>query len=97
MIKRRAREDLSPADRALFTSVAKDQTFNIQIVMPATFVFTAAASLAIRYFPQFFLERNGHVWLGAFQFAAGTAYLFHGIRFYKSLKPFQENYEIGHE
>ncbi|PYI74146.1 MAG: hypothetical protein DMF01_11010, partial [Verrucomicrobia bacterium] len=53
----------------------------------AFFLVNVACAVAIHLRPEFFLARNGHVWLVALQLMAFAGYLAYVVIFYAKLAP----------
>jgi hypothetical protein len=45
-------------------------------------------AVSIHTWPEFFLARNGHIWLVALQLAGFAGYLWYLMKFYTKLAPF---------
>ena len=87
MIRKRAREDRGPAARVLYSSVEKDQVANIRFLMPATLAFNLVAVAALHLWPEFFLQKGGHLIFVCFQLGAALSYLLYGIKLFNRLSP----------
>src|SRR5437870_3787318 len=87
LIHARMRDSAGPVSNQLSTRVLRDQWRNITLLLPGIFLFNLGFLFAIRVWPEFFLARNGHVWLIAAQIAAFFGYLLYVVRFYLDLAP----------
>ena len=67
--------------------MTRDQWLNIIALLPALFLLNLLGAICIRTWPEFFLARNGHVWLAIVQVATFAIYLLYVIRFYVRLAP----------
>src|SRR5438128_2559929 len=88
LIHARMRDSAGPASDRLCAMVKRDQRLNIALLLPGVLVLNAACVLAIRAHPDFFVGRNGHLWLVAAQVAGFGGYLLYVMRFYLKLAPF---------
>ena len=87
LIQARLRETTTEAARSLYQRTWEDQMLNIRLLMPSLFFFNLACALAISYWPHYFLERSGHVWLIGVQFLSFLVYLVYVTRFYHRIAP----------
>jgi hypothetical protein len=87
LIQARLRETTTEAARSLYQRTWEDQMLNIRLLMPSLFFFNLACALAISYWPDYFLERSGHVWLIGVQFLSFLVYLVYVTRFYHRIAP----------
>jgi hypothetical protein len=87
MIRRRMAEEVGPAERQLLDIVKEEQMLDIRLAMPAAAAFCALAAAAIAYWPDFFVERRGHLVFGLLQLAAAVEYLWWVLKFYARLTP----------
>jgi hypothetical protein len=83
----RERDSAGPASNRLYALVTRDQVRNIRVLVPAVFFLNLICAIWIHAQPEFFLARNGHVWLGIGQVAVFSIYLFYVVRFYTRLAP----------
>jgi hypothetical protein len=67
--------------------VTRDQWHNIGAFLPLVFLMNLTCAVCIHRSPEFFLARDGHVWLIAFQLVTFGVYLFYTVRFYVGLAP----------
>jgi hypothetical protein len=87
LIRARTRDSAGPANNRLIAAVTRDQWLNIAVLLPAVFLLNAICAIAIRTWPEFLLDRNGHVWLIAAQLTGFAGYLIYVVRFYTMLAP----------
>src|SRR5262249_28574474 len=87
LIHARMRDSAGPVSNQLSARVLKDQRLNIVFLLPGIFLVNLCFLFAIRAWPHFFLERNGHIWLITAQFIGFVAYLIYVVRFYVDLAP----------
>jgi hypothetical protein len=85
LLHARERDSAGPASNRLYALVTRDQFRNI--LLPAVFFLNLICAICIHVWPDFFLARHGHVWLGLGQLAAFAIYLFYVVRFYTTLAP----------
>ncbi len=88
IIRRRIQDSAGPSANRLYSLVAQEQKNNILIWVPATFLFNLAAWLAVRHWPDIFLQDGWHLLLGALQLVTALGYLWAGVRFFSRLAPF---------
>jgi hypothetical protein len=88
LIRARIRDSAGDASDRLCTFVRRDQWLNIALLLPGLVILNGGCALAIRAWPQFFLERLGHLWLIGIQVAAFAGYLLYVVRFYAKIAPF---------
>jgi hypothetical protein len=88
LIRAREEDSAGEASNRLYAKVRSDQRWNVILLLPAVFIMNLICALCIRQWPDFFLARNGHVWLIAIQILGFAAYLFYSVRFYVNLAPF---------
>ena len=87
LIRARERDSAGDASDRLYKIVTRDQWLNIIALLPALFLLNLLGAICIRTWPEFFLARNGHVWLAIVQVATFAIYLLYVIRFYVRLAP----------
>src|SRR5215468_11929745 len=87
LIRMRVRDRTGEASNRLYTLVTRDQWLNLGLLLPAFFLVNVACAVAIHSWPDFFLSRNGHIWLVAMQLIAFAGYLSYVVRFYAKLAP----------
>jgi hypothetical protein len=87
LIRARLREATNEPDRSLYHRTMEDQSLNIRVLVPLLFFFNLSCALAISRWPDFFIDRAGHVWLIAAQLLSFLVYLFYVTRFYKGIAP----------
>jgi hypothetical protein len=83
----RVRDRTGDVSDRLYSLVKRDQWLNLGLLLPAFFVVNVACAAAIRLQPDFFLGRNGHIWLIALQVVGFGGYLSYVIVFYSKLAP----------
>ncbi len=88
LIRARENDSAGEASNRLYAKVRSDQRWNTILFLPAVFSLNVICAFCIRSWPDFFLARNGHVWLIAFQLLGFAAYLFYSVRFYVDLASF---------
>jgi hypothetical protein len=87
LIRARMRETATEAEQSLYQRTWNDQLLNIRLLIPGLFFFNLACALAIGHWPDYFLERSGHVWLIAAQLVSFLVYLVYVTRFYHQIAP----------
>ncbi len=87
MIKARETDSAGEASSRLYLIVRRDQLLNILLLMPALFLFNLGCVFSMRMHPDFFLVRQGHVWLCVVQGLVFAGYLAYVIRFFIRLTP----------
>ena len=87
LIHARMRDSAGPVRNRLCARVLRDQWLNIGFLLPGVFVLNLGFLFAVRNWSEFFLARNGHVWLIAAQIVAFVGYLIYVVRFYVDLAP----------
>ena len=87
LIHARMRDSAGLVSNQLSARVLRDQWLNIALLLPAIFALNLACAFAIRAWPDFFLARNGHIWLIAVQIVGFVGYLVYVVRFYVDLAP----------
>jgi hypothetical protein len=88
LIRARMRDSAGEASNRLCALVMRDQWHNIALLLPGVFLLNVACAISIHTWPEFFLTRNGHIWLVATQLAGFVGYLLYVVRFYTGLAPF---------
>jgi hypothetical protein len=83
----RDRNRTGAVSNRLYTLVTRDQWFNLGLLLPAFFLVNVAFAIAIHLRPEFFLARDGHIWLIAVQVIAFGGYLSYVVIFYTKLAP----------
>ncbi|HEY0368136.1 MAG TPA: hypothetical protein VGC85_00935 [Chthoniobacterales bacterium] len=61
VIRSRMHDSAGPHGSELYGIVLRDQWLNIRFIVPALFLFNAAAATSIHTAPEFFVERDGHL------------------------------------
>jgi hypothetical protein len=87
LLRAREQDSAGIASNLLYTLVTRDQWLNIRFLLPAVLFVNVACALAIRRNPEYFIDRNGHVWLGVGQLIAFSFYLLYVVRFFIKLAP----------
>ncbi|HEX4638132.1 MAG TPA: hypothetical protein VH170_01450 [Chthoniobacterales bacterium] len=87
LIHARMRDSAGPFSNRLSSRVLRDQWMNIAALLPGIFLLNIVFLFAIRAWPEFFIARNGHVWLIAGELVAFVGYLIYVVRFYVDLAP----------
>jgi hypothetical protein len=87
MIRRQMKGNLSAMKKQLYTLVEQDQLMNIRVLMPGIFIFNLIAVVLLRLWPEFFIEKSGHMIIALLQLGGALGYLFYGIRFFTRLTP----------
>ncbi len=88
LIYARMRDSAGEASNRLCQLVRRDQWLNLALLLPGVFILNVACTIFIRLRPDFFLARNGHIWLIAIQLVSFAGYLFYIVKFYTGLAPF---------
>ncbi|HEU0207736.1 MAG TPA: hypothetical protein VFQ78_02035 [Candidatus Udaeobacter sp.] len=87
LIQMRIQDHTGDASNRLYTLVRRDQWLNIGLLLPAFFLVNVGCAVAIHSRPEFFLARDGHIWLIALQLIAFAGYLSYVLFFYTKLAP----------
>jgi hypothetical protein len=87
MIRTRVRDRTGNVSNRLYALVTRDQWLNLGLLLPAFFLVNVACAVAIHLRPEFFLARDGHIWLIALQLVAFGGYLSYVVIFYTKLAP----------
>jgi hypothetical protein len=83
----RERDSAGEASNHLYRLVTRDQWLNIIVLVPGLIFLNLGCAVLIHIYPEFFLFRPRHVWLGAIQLLALAVYLVYVLRFFKTLTP----------
>ena len=83
----REQDSACNASNRLYALVIDDQWRNIRFLLPAVLFLNVICMICIRMWPDFFLMRNGHVWLAMVQLVGFCIYLLYVLRFFKALAP----------
>jgi hypothetical protein len=59
----------------LYALVKRDQWLNLGLLLPAFFLVNVVFAILMHLQPEFFLGRDGHIWLVALQLIAFGGYL----------------------
>ena len=87
LIRTRVRDQTGDVSNRLYAVVRRDQWFNLGLLLPGFFLVNVACAVAIHSRPEFFLARDGHIWLIALQLIAFAGYLSYVVIFYAKLAP----------
>jgi len=87
LIRMRVRDRTGDISDRLYALVTRDQWLNLGLLLPAFFLVNLACSVAIHLRPEFFLARDGHIWLIVLQLIAFGGYLSYVVIFYTKLAP----------
>jgi hypothetical protein len=87
LVRERVREATGTEAARLYDLIQRDQLMNIRWLVPAFFCFFLAAVILIATLPDFFLQRRGHILIGAFQFVSLLGYLIYLLRSFAQLAP----------
>jgi hypothetical protein len=87
LIHARMRDSAGEASNRLSTMVRRDQWLNVVVLLPGVFLLNVACAMSIHAWPEFFLARNGHVWLVAVQLLSFGGYLGYVVVFFTKLAP----------
>ncbi len=87
LIHARLKEARDDRERAFYRRTQTDQSLNIRFLIPLLFFFNLGCALLIRFRPELFIERGGHVWLIGAQLLSFIGYLFYVTRFFSVLAP----------
>jgi hypothetical protein len=83
----RVRDRTGEVSNRLYALVTRDQWLNLGFLLPAFFLVNVACAVAIHLQPEFFLARDGHIWLIALQLIAFGGYLSYVVIFYAKVAP----------
>ena len=87
LIRMRVRDRTGDVSNRLYALLTRDQWLNLGLLLPAFFLVNVACAVAIHLRPEFFLARDGHIWLIALQLIAFGGYLSYVVIFYTKLAP----------
>jgi hypothetical protein len=87
MIRKRIQDSPGATADRLYRLVEAEQLRNIRMVMPAIVVFSLAAALAVRLWPEAMLQRRGHVVIALAQMVGTAGYLTYTVRFFGRVTP----------
>ena len=85
LLRARKRDSAGEASNRLYALVTRDQWINILALVPALFLLNLACMICLRVWPEYFLTRQGHVWLAIIQLMSFGLYLLYVLRFFKTL------------
>jgi hypothetical protein len=80
MVRQRAGDFATPAERALLADIVSDQRINIGCMMPATVAFQTFAWWLVHAFPRLLLAQHWHLLLIGLTMLFGLNYLYGGTR-----------------
>jgi len=83
----RVRDHTGDVSNRLYALVKRDQWINLGLLLPAFFLANVGGAVAIHLRPEFFLVRDGHIWLITVQLIAFGAYLSYVVIFYTKVAP----------
>jgi len=86
----RMRDRTGNVSNRLYALVKRDQWLNLGLLLPAFFLVNVGCAVAIHVRPEFFLAREGHIWLIILQLIAFGGYLSYVVIFYTKLAPLIE-------
>jgi hypothetical protein len=87
MIRRRIQDSPGTTADRLYRLVEAEQLRNIRVLMPGIVVFSLAAALAVRLWPEAMLQQRGHVAVALAQMAGTAGYLAYTVRFFGRVTP----------
>ncbi|MGA8659188.1 MAG: hypothetical protein WB586_23910 [Chthoniobacterales bacterium] len=87
MVRERVREATGTEAAGLYDLIQRDQLMNIRWLVPAFFCFFLAAVILTVTWPELFLQKRGHVAIGACQFVSLLGYLVYLLRSFARLAP----------
>ena len=87
MIRRRMIDSAGPVGSRLYQIVEREQLLNVRVFMPATLIFNLGAVMAVRLWPQFFIEQGGHLIIALLQLVGAFGYLAYVMRFFTRIAP----------
>lgn len=88
LIYARMEDSAGEASNRLCELVKRDQWLNIAVLLPGILILNVLCAVLIKMRPEFFLARDGHVWLMAIQLISFIGYLCYVVKFYTNLAPF---------
>ena len=87
IIHMRMRDRTGDVSNRLYTLLVRDQSLNLGLLLPGFFLVNFGFAAAIHLWPDFFLARQGHIWLIALQLIAFGGYLSYVVIFYSKIAP----------
>jgi len=90
LIRMRVRDRTGTVSDRVYALVKRDQWLNLGLLLPAFFLVNVACAVAIHMRPEFFLAREGHIWLIMLQLIAFGGYLSYVVTFFTKLAPLIE-------
>jgi len=87
IIHMRVRDRTGDVSDRLYSLLLRDQWLNLALLLPGFFLVNVAFAAAIHLRPEFFLAREGHIWLIALQLIAFGGYLSYVVLFYRKIAP----------
>jgi hypothetical protein len=98
LLRAREQDSAGPISNRLYALIRADQRRNIQVLLPAVFLFNVACAWCIYAWPELFLTSNAHGWLAAAQLVTFGLYLLYAVRLYIHLAPLiLESHQEWHE
>ena len=85
LITHRLREPNGPAAQALLHTLWREQRFHVRVSMPLTALFYVAAAVAVRAWPAFFIQGDGHLLFAIPQLAGAIAYVTYIVLFFRRI------------
>ena len=82
MIRHRLLEANSAQTQSLLDTLYREQRFQARFSMPLTVLFYLAAAIALRVWPTFFINGNGHLILAAMQLIGAASYVIYIVMFF---------------
>ena len=80
LVRRRAADFASDAERALLADIVRDQQANIRLLMPATVLLQGGAWWLVHAYPQLMLARGWHLLPITLSLLLSAHYLYDGVR-----------------
>ena len=90
LIRMRVRDRTGTVSDRVYALVKRHQWLNLGLLLPAFFLVNVACAVAIHMRPEFFLAREGHIWLIMLQLIAFGGYLSYVVTFFTKLAPLIE-------
>ena len=87
LLRARERDSAGEMSNQLYRLITRDQWLNIIALVPGLVLLNGCCAVLVHAYPEFFLNRNGHVWLASVQLLASATYLLYVLRFFKTLIP----------
>ena len=90
LIRMRVRDRTGTVSDRVYALVKRVRWLNLGLLLPAFFLVNVACAVAIHMRPEFFLAREGHIWLIMLQLIAFGGYLSYVVTFFTKLAPLIE-------